>query len=65
MIQRRVHKKTIHVRRETRDFFTTFNKTLSSMYAFFYSNNLKVTYIRAYMYYLYAIRKCHIPHNAY
>lgn len=39
-----------HVRRETRDFFTTFNKTLSTMYAFFYSNNLKVTYIRAYIY---------------
>lgn len=52
-----------HITRQTRDFFTTFNKTLSTMYAFFYSNTLKVTYIRVVYMYIYVIRRCHIPRN--
>lgn len=52
-----------HITRQTRDFFTTFNKTLSTMYAFFYSNTLKVTYIRVVYMYIYVIRRYHIPRN--
>lgn len=33
------------------------------MYAFFYSNTLKVTYIRVVYMYIYVIRRCHIPRN--